>query len=547
MLQTNSRQLSNDIKAGLTVGVVLVPQAVAYAVLAGLPPVYGLYASLLPLIVYSILGSSPHLAVGVNAVDMLLISGGLAVLATPGTREYVGLVVLLALVTGAIQVTMGLLKLGFIVNLMSRPVSTGFISGAALIIALNQSGALLGIEIPRSGQIDVMVAGLFAEISNVNVYAAFIGLASLVLIAGLKKFRPGFPAGLTAAAVATIATWYFHLEATGVAVVGTLPSGLPWPKIPEFTVETLGGILPTAGVLVLFQFMTVVSLSRSFASKGGYRVAPNRELTAIGASNILGGLFQGIPVSGSFSRTSILFTFGETTKLANALAAVVVGITLAFLTPLFHYLPEAVLSAIIIVAISRLVDWREVRYLLRVKRGDGLIAIITFLSTVFLGVVLGITIGVAASVFAIMYRISRPHVAVLGHVPGTRSYRDVTRYRQAEKTEGVLMLRIDSSFSFANAEYVRDRIRLLIQEDDNIHSVVLDGSGINDLDMTAAAVLANIAETLRGRDITLYITGLKGPVRDTISRTPLIDEIGEANLLMTPHRAMTVIQQGRQD
>ncbi len=539
--------LSNDIKAGLTVGVVLVPQAVAYAILAGVPPVYGLYASLVPLVVYSVIGSSPHLGVGVNAIDMLLIAGGLALLATPGAPEYIVLVALLALVTGVIQLAMGLLKLGFIVNLLSRPVATGFISGAALIIALNQAGGLLGIDVPRTSQLHVLIEGLFFELSNVNPYASVIGIVSVFLIVGLKKFRPQFPAGLAAAVAATVVTWYFRLDASGVAVVGVLPGGLPWPLIPEITTLRLTGILPTAGVLVLFQFMTVASLSRSFASKGGYRVIPNRELKAIGAANIFSGIFQGIPVSGSFSRTSILFTFGRTTRLANAIAAVVVGVTLLFLTPLFIYLPDAALSAIIVVAISKLVDWREVRYLFEVKRADGLIAILTFLSTVLVSVVMGIVIGVMASVFAIMYRISRPHVAVLGHIPGTRSYRNVERYPQAEKTEGVLMLRIDSSFSFANAEYVRDTIRRLVLEEDNLHAVVLDGSGINDLDMTAAAVLANIAETLRGRDITFYITGLKGPVRDTISGTPLIDEIGEANLLMTPHRAMTLIQQGRQD
>jgi len=539
--------LSNDIKAGLTVGVVLVPQAVAYAILAGVPPVYGLYASLVPLVVYSVIGSSPHLGVGVNAIDMLLIAGGLALLATPGAPEYIVLVALLALVTGVIQLAMGLLKLGFIVNLLSRPVATGFISGAALIIALNQAGGLLGIDVPRTSQLHVLIEGLFFELSNVNPYASVIGIVSVFLIVGLKKFRPQFPAGLAAAVAATVVTWYFRLDASGVEVVGVLPGGLPWPLIPEITTLRLTGILPTAGVLVLFQFMTVASLSRSFASKGGYRVIPNRELKAIGAANIFSGIFQGIPVSGSFSRTSILFTFGRTTRLANAIAAVVVGVTLLFLTPLFIYLPDAALSAIIVVAISKLVDWREVRYLFEVKRADGLIAILTFLSTVLVSVVMGIVIGVMASVFAIMYRISRPHVAVLGHIPGTRSYRNVERYPQAEKTEGVLMLRIDSSFSFANAEYVRDTIRRLVLEEDNLHAVVLDGSGINDLDMTAAAVLANIAETLRGRDITFYITGLKGPVRDTISGTPLIDEIGEANLLMTPHRAMTLIQQGRQD
>ncbi|MFC2085601.1 SulP family inorganic anion transporter [Bacteroidota bacterium] len=543
MPQGITSQYATDIKAGLTVGVVLVPQAVAYAVLAGMPPVYGLYASLLPLIVYSLFGSSPHLAVGVNAVDMLLIAGGLTALATPGTGEYIGLVALLALVTGAIQVVMGLLRLGFIVNLLSRPVATGFISGAALIIALNQFGALFGVVIPQSSQVHILLFGLVRHIADVNPFTAVIGMTSIIVIVGMKRLRPGYPVGITAAVLATTATWFFGLDALGVAVVGQLPSGLPWPQIPQFSTQTVRSILPTAGLLVLFQFMTVVSLSRSFAGKGGYRVAPNRELTAIGAANIFGGLFQGIPVSGSFSRTSILYTFGQTTKLANALAAVVVALTLAFFTPLFRFLPEAVLAAIIIVSISKLVDWKEARYLLRVKRSDGLIAVLTFLSTVIFGVVYGIAVGVLASVFAIMYRISRPKLVTLGHVPGTRSYRDINRYSKAELTEGVVLLRLDASFSFANAEFVHDHVLRAAQQDEDIHSVVLDGSGINDLDMTAASVLVDMATTLRKRGTELYITGLKGAVRDTISGTVLGDKIGKDHLLMTPHRAMTQIQE----
>lgn len=538
MALRNPAQLSNDVKAGLTVGVVLVPQAAAYAILAGLPPEYGLYASLVPLLVYSIFGSSPHLAVGVNAVDMLLIAGGLALLATPGSPEYVVLVALLALVTGIIQLAMGLLRLGFIVNLLSRPVATGFISGAALIIALNQAGGLLGVEVPRTSQIHVLLAGLLPRLSTINPYASVMGIASIFLILGLKRFRPRFPTGLATVVIATVVTWYFRLDALGLAVVGDLRSGLPWLQIPDFETAKLAAILPTAGVLVLFQFMTVASLSRSFAGKGGYRIIPNQELKAIGAANIFSGLFQGIPVSGSFSRTSILFAFGKTTKLANALAAGVVGFTLLFLTPLFRFLPEAVLSAIIIVSILKLVDWKEASYLLRVKRADGLIAILTFMTTILLGVVSGIVLGIVASVFAIMYRISRPNLVILGRVPGTRSYRDVKRFTTAEQTKGIVMVRLDASFSFANAQYVRDNVLRLARRDEDTHSVVLDGSGINDLDMTAAAVLVDIAESLRNRGISLYITGLKGSVRDTISGTELEERLGKDRLLMTPYRAV---------
>lgn len=539
--------ITNDIKAGLTVGVVLVPQAIAYAILAGLPPIYGLYASLVPLIVYGVLGSSPHMAVGVNAIDMLIIAGGVAALSTPRTDEYVSLVILLAVVTGAVQVTMGLLRMGFIVTLLSRPVATGFISGAALIIALNQLGSLTGVEMPRSSHVHILFMGFASEVASMDGLTTVIGILSLIGITWLKRVRPMFPAGLSAVVVAAAATWIWSLDKAGVAVVGSVPAGLPWPAVPAFGGSEIVGLLPTAVGLALFQFMTVASLGRTYAAKGGYRVHANQDLTAIGASNVIGGFFQAIPVSGSFSRTSILFSFGETTKLANTIAAVVVGLTIAFLTPLFRFVPEAALAALIISAVWKLVEWREVRYLLRVKRSDGTIALVTFGATVVLGVLAGIGTGIAASVLAIMYRLSRPHVAVLGHIPGSRSYRDVRRFRRAVETEGVLMLRLDASFSFANADYVRDRVLGLVRRNEKIRWVVLDGSGINDLDMTAAEILVDIAETLRDLGIELYLTGLKGRVRDTLSGTELGVRIGEDHLVMTPHRAMKRIRENHDE
>jgi SulP family sulfate permease len=540
----NAKLLSTDLKAGLTVGVVLVPQAVAYAFLAELPPIYGLYASLVPLLIYAILGSSPQLAFGVNAIDMLLVAGGAAAVAIPGSDEYVAAVILLAAITGVIQLAMGLLRLGFIVTLLSRPVSTGFISGAALIIAVNQIGGLLGFEMPSSSHVYELAMGLIRNVGQAHAMTAVVGVVSVAFIWYLKRIRPEFPAGLTAVALATLATWFFDLETQGLAVVGFVPSGLPMPALPVFGRDLASGLLPTAIGLGLFQFMTVASLGRAYAAKSGYRVQANRDLSATGIANVVGSFFQAIPVSGSFSRTSILYSFGQTTKLANALAAIVVGITIAFLTPVFNYVPEAALSALIIVAVIKLVDWREAKYLLGVKRVDGVIALITFLTTIVFGVLAGIGIGVAASVFAVMYRISRPNLAVLGHIPGTRSYRDIKRNRRAVETEGVLMVRLDASFSFANADFVRDKVLRFVKRKEDTRWVVLDGSGINDLDMTAAAILVDIAETLRGWGVELYITGLKGSVRDTVSGTVLAERIGKDHLLMTPHRAMKRIRAG---
>lgn len=528
-----------DLAAGLTVGVMLVPQGMAYAVLAGMPPIYGLYAALVPLVVYTLLGTSRHLAVGPIAIDMLIVAAGLGALASPGSPRYVALGVLLALMVGAVQLLMGAARLGFLVNLLSRPVIAGFTSAAALIIAFSQLGNLLGLSLPQTQHVYTLAWAAVGQVEQVSSFSVTLGLGSIALLAGLAWWKPLFPAPLVVVVLATFLSWELGLGRLGVETVGAVPSGLPQPAFPSIDLGAVGALVPTALALALVQFMSVMSLGKTFAARHHYSVDANRELWAVGAANLLGSLFRSIPVSGSFSRSAVNEQAGARTPAANLVAAAVVALTLLFLTPLFAFLPLPALAAIIIVAAFGLFDWRELRMLMQIKTIDGSLALVTFLATLLIGIQEGILIGIGTSVVAVMYRISRPNVAELGHLPGTRSFRDLSENESAEPLDEVLLLRVDASFSFANAEFLKDLIlEKSLPGEHAIDAVVIDASSVNDLDTTAVDVLHAIAETLDDREIEFYFGGVKTPVREVMQRAGLVEQLGEDHFFLSPHRAV---------
>jgi SulP family sulfate permease len=534
-----------DLIAGLTVGVMLIPQGMAYAVLAGVPPIYGLYASLVPLLVYPLFGTSRHLAIGIMAIDMVILAAGLSQFAEIGTEEYIGLAIVTAIMTGVIQMTMGAARLGFVVNLLSRPVISGFTAAAALIIGVTQIENLLGIELANSPQIFDLIYGATARISEAHLISFAIGMVGIVLLVILRRFLPIAPGPLIAVVLGTLAVWLLRLDTQGVDIVGVVPTGLPSPKLTAVPFSTLRDLLPTAITLSLVQFMSVISLGKVFAARHRYTVRANKELFALGALNVVGGVFRSIPVSGSFSRSAVSEQAGGRTAMTNVVAAIVIAFTLLFLTPLFFFLPIPVFASIIMVAAFGMIDYKELHFLIKTKAVDGGIAILTFAVTILVGIQEGVLIGIAASVVAIMYRISRPNVAILGHLPGTRSFRDIGRNPSAEMIEGVLMLRIDASFSFANAEFLQDLLLKRSQDDDHaIRAVVIDASTINDLDTTAASVLASVIETLKDRGVQMYFGGVKGRVRDVMNRYGIIKLLGEDHLYLSPHRAVVHILEG---
>lgn len=537
------RALTGDLTAGLTVGVMLIPQAMAYALLAGVPPVYGLYASLVPLGVYALLGTSRQLAVGVVAIDSLIVIAAVAPLAETGSQAFVTAAVLLAAMTGLIQLGLGLARFGFLVALLSRPVIAGFASAAAITIGLSQLPGLLGAPFAGLPTIWRLIAGAGELASGAHLISAVIGVGAVVLLLVFRRLRPGFPAALVAVVLSILTVWTLRLDIEGVRIVGVIPQGLPRPEIPAASWPLAKSLMPTAFALALIQFTTLVSLGKTFARKHNYRIDANRELLSVGAMNFLGSLFQTIPVSGSFSRTAVADSAGARSPLANVFAMAVIGLTLLFLTPAFYYLPIPVFSAIIMVAAFGMVDWKEIRELLRTKRIDGWIALATFGATLFVGILQGVLAGIAASITAIMFRITRPDIVELGHLEGTSLYRDLERRADTHRVAGVYILRFDASFSFANADYIRDHILNHLEGAPDTQALILDATSINDLDMTAAEVLTDLLRSLGERGIRLAIAGVKGRVADVMGSGGIAQDVGSENFYLSVHHAVTGIQE----
>jgi sulfate permease, SulP family len=420
--------LGRDAAAGLTTAVMLVPQAMAYAMLAGLPPIVGLYAAVAPLLLYAIFGTSRQLAVGPVAMDSLLVAASVGAIATTGTAEYVAYAALLAAMVGVVQLGMGVLRLGFVVEFLSLPVISGFTSAAAIIIGASQLPHLLGLPAPGSSQVHDILAGAVAGLGAVNPITLAIGLSSMALLVGLARVAPRLPRALVVVALGSLAVWLFDLHERGVAIVGHVPSGLPVPALPVWDAGVVRDLVPAAFIIALIAFMEAISVAKAFARRNRYDIDANQELIGLGAANLGAALFRGYPVAGGFSRTAVNAQAGARTQMAAIVTAAIVAMTLLLFTSLFHYLPKAVLAAIIMTAVIGLIDVAEARRLYRVSRPDLGLLLITFATTLTLGIQTGIFVGILASLAWFVYQANRPHVAVLGRLPGTTVYRNVERF-----------------------------------------------------------------------------------------------------------------------
>ncbi len=536
------RDLPGDVTAGLTVAVMLIPQGMAYAMLAGLPPIVGLYASVLPLLAYAFLGTSRQLAVGPVAMVSLLVATGVGGIAEPGSTEFVILAVILAGMVGAMQLAMGLLKMGSLVTLLSHPVISGFTSAAAIIIGLSQLKHLLGANIARAPRLHDLVINAVGALGETKPITLTIGVVSIVTLLALKRWNKRFPGALVVVGGATLATWAFDLHEAGVAIVGSVPAGFPAPSVPSFELSQLGGLLPTALAISLVGFMESISVAKAFARKNRYEVDANQELVALGTSNIIGFFFGAYPVTGGFSRTAVNAQAGAKTGLASAITAIVIAISLLFLTPLFYFLPKAVLAAIVMSAVFGLIDVQELRHLWKVKRSDAGLLLLTFVVTLFVGIEEGIVVGVIASLALFVRRSTKPHHAVLGRLPGTTAYRNLERFPEATPIDGIVIWRFDASFYFANASFFRDQVDRLLLKADDVHALILDASGINDLDASAETMLHDIHQRLEAADVRLYLAGVKGPVRDVMKRGGLDVALGEGRMFHDVHGAAEAAQ-----
>lgn len=535
------KDLNGDLIAGITVAMMLIPQAMSYAMLAGLPPYIGLYASVLPLIVYALFGTSKQLAVGPVAMVALLVSSGVGALAPNDPSQYIALAILLAFMVGVLQLGMGVFRLGFLTNFMSHPVISGFTSAAALIIGFSQLKHLVGLPLPRTENIAETLWLTVQQASEINPVTLLIGLGGIVFLLGLKKLSPKAPGAMIAVVVSTLAVAWLELDTRfGVAIVGDVPAGFPEFAAPSFGWQAIVDLMPIAITIAFVGFLESIAVAKKIATEKRYEISPNQELVGLGLANIVGAFFKAMPVTGGFSRTAVNNNSGANTGLAAIITAVLIGLALVFLTPLFYYIPKAILGSIIMVAVFGLIDLHEVKHLWQVKRDDLGMLLLTVALTLTLGVKTGIFVAVGASMVWFVIKTTRPHVAVLGRLPGTTAYRNIRRHPTAETTPGVLALRFDAQFYYGNVTFLKETLnRAEAEAEAPIRTLVLDASAINQLDSSADAALHELHRDYQERGIRLVFANVKGPVQDVMTRSGLLAKLGEENVFLTVHDAMT--------
>ena len=537
--------LKGDISAGLTVGIMLIPQGMAYAYIAGLPPVYGLYAALVPQIIYAFLGTSRQLAVGPVAMDSLLVASGVSLMAASGTQEYITLAIMLAFMMGAMQMLFGIFRLGFLVNFLSRPVISGFTSAAAFIIGLNQLKHLMGVELPRSNQVHQLLYSALLKIQEVHWATFALGLGGIVVIKLVKKYRKAIPAALVVVVLSILVVYLFRLDLVGVQIVQQVPGGLPTPSLPSFNTEKMSALLPTALTLSLIAFMEAISVAKAVqACHKDYEIDANQELIALGAANLIGSFFKSYPGTGGFSRTAVNDQGGAKTGVAALVSAVVVALTLIALTPLFYYLPKAVLASIIMVAVFGLIDFKFPVVLWKTKKDEFLMLATTFVITLTVGIRDGILAGVILSLLVMIYKTTKPHVAILGAFHNSKEYRNVERFEGLVVREDILILRYDASLYFANINHFRQTIRSQVAASKGkLKLIIVNAESIDTLDSSAMQMIRELYAELINQNIDLNFTGVKGPVRDYMAKNGLYDLLGKDKFFLEVQTAVDYFDQ----
>jgi sulfate permease, SulP family len=660
--------LKADFSAGLAVALVLVPQSMAYAALAGLPPVYGLYASLLPVIVAALWGSSNHLATGPVAVVSLLTATALIPLASPGSGEFIALAIVLAFLVGVIQLSMGLLRMGALVSFISHPVIVGFTNAAALIIGLSQLNKLLGVPIDTSGHFMVGLWGVLTELTRLHWGTLAFGVGAILIMVGMKRFAPKIPGVLAAVVIATalswalgferkseidlaqvaptevaeqLATWaglkvrieelgnqvrerkaaaeeagpveaaalryeaeLLRIEASdaeseakalqkelrdirlrkiavngdaparfvaqqslepgqategpawrvdgikdatvklnaGGKVVGNIPAGLPSLAMPDLSLTTVAALFMAAFVISLVGFTEAIAIARAISGRTGQRLNPNQELIGQGLGNLVGSFSQAYPVSGSFSRSAVNLNNGGRTGLSSVFTALLILLVLLFLTPLFYHLPEAVLAAIIIMAVVGLVNFKAIHHAWLASRHDGIAAVVTFVATLAVApnLDIGILIGVGLAVGLFLYRTMRPRVSELArYSDGT--LREAQRYG-LKASEDIGLLRFDRSLYFANVPYFEDAVLELAARHPNARYLIVVTKGINEIDASGEEVIHSLVDRLKARGVTLVFAGLKAQVLEVMERTGLDEVIGKENIFRSTDASVAAVQ-----
>ena len=529
----------SDLLAAVIVTIMLIPQSLAYALLAGLPPEMGLYASMLPLVAYAIFGTSRTLSVGPVAVVSLMTASAIGHIAAPGSVSYIEAALLLALLSGMFLLGMGIFRMGFLANFLSHPVIAGFITASGIIIAISQLKHILGIS--ASGEnLYHLLQSLISEIKNTNLHTLAVGLPVLAFLfwvrSGLKPLliRAGLSdkaagmlskTGPVMGIIATsLAAYSFDLGQYGVKLVGDIPSGLPSLQSPSLDHSAWRELLVSAIFISVIGFVESVSVGHTLAAKRRQKITPNQELIGLGAANVAAAFSGGYPVTGGFARSVVNFDAGAATPAAGIFTAIGIGLAALFFTPYLAYLPKATLAATIIVAVLSLVDFSILKKSWGYARSDFIAVATTLLVTLLAGVESGVACGVFASLALHLYKTSTPHMAVVGEVPGTEHYRNVNRHKVITHSE-ILSLRVDESLYFANAGFIEDRIYELLEKSPTVRHVILMCTAVNEIDLSALDALESINHRLNDSGIKLHLSEVKGPVTDVLLKTDFIKHL----------------------
>ncbi len=506
--------------SALIITALLVPQGMAYALLAGLPARYGLYASTVPAIVYALFGTSRHMPVGPPALMALLTFTSVSALAEPGTPEYISLALLLALMVGVLQLLIGLLRMGFITNFISHPVLSGFIYASAIVIMLSQIGNLLGISFSGSHSTINTAVEVWRGVGDTNLPTLAVGLGSVVVMLLLARSFPRVPGPLVVVAASALIVYLFGLNERGVDIVGEVPQGLPGFSIPalDLDLDVAGSLLTSAIVVAFVGFIESISVAKAIAAKEKYKIDSSQELKALGLANTSAAFFSGFPVAGSFSRTAVQYESGGRTQLASIFTAALILATLLFLTPLFYYLPSASLAAVIIVVVFKLIDIKEIRKVFRIRKADGYTLLLTFVLTLALGVEEGILIGAGFALLAFLRRTAYPHIAELGYVEGKDAFLGLESYPGGKTHPEALIVRVDARLYFANSPFLEEWLIKEVADRPDLRWIFIDCRGVNGIDVTAIEGLEDLMSSYRSRGVEMVFTHMKLPVRERLEK-----------------------------
>lgn len=543
---------SSDLTAGIIVAIMLIPQGMAYALLAGLPPQMGLYAGLLPLVVYAVFGTSRALGVGPVAIASLMVSSTLIPIAAPQTPEYVGYALTLAFLSGLMLLVLGAFKAGQFTNFMSHPVIAGFTSAAAIIIAFSQLKNLLGLELPRSSFLPKIVWDAATKIHTAHLPTVLIAAGSLALLFGrnhiarwlrklgvldefwgdiLPKAMP-----LVLVIVSTVAVWYFELVRHGVEIVGDIPRGLPSVTLPPMDLGTIEKLAVGAFLIAIIGFLESVSVAKTLASRRRQKIDPDQELLAMGAANVAAAFTGGYPVAGSFSRSVVNFTSGARTQLSALITVAFIVVTLLLLTPALYFLPKAALAAIIVVAVSSLVDFHPVVHMWKYMKLDATAFVGTFIAVLMLGVEEGILVGVALSIAFFVWRTSQPNLVVLGRLGNSMLFRD-HRFHEVTTYDNLLILRVDMSLYFANAAHLEDYVLRYVADHPKVQHFVLVCTSVNMIDASALETLESLQSRLKNAGVTMHLAAVKSSILRRLRAINFFEKLEPGRIFLAAHDA----------